>query len=366
MKLREGGFFAAGAAFAVASSFALTSAFGAAQSAPPTLADAQAANAVVQQYLDSLAAPTPEPTPSSSSPTATPTSTASPTPTSYPSASATSTPSATPTGSIGGATVRYAQPALTNPVTVTIAASGGSYSKASNVDCIFVAPAVITGPVTISGCDDRVFVGAVFGGRTTAPSGSYDSTNRGVRLSDSGSSDTGTDYFEGFWFKPGTYLSDAIQIAFRTTTNRTVVLQNILVQATTYGTKAGVHSDTLQVWGGPKTLKVWGLVATDARYQGAYLDAADGRSLPAQGSGWEFGNVFIKMSGPDVSYALTQREPEWAGTINVGPVYTLGQKYKANNDPGYTSWPTANLFESQAPATDFVPASMWASGSYQP
>lgn len=296
--------------------------------------------------------------------TATPTpSTASPTPTA---SSSSSTPAPTATATPPAAAGRYTPPQLTNPVTIQIAATGGTYSAPATTDCLFIAPQVITGPVTIAGCDDRVFRGGILAGRTTIPTGSYDSPNRGIRLSDSGSSNTGRDHFEGLWFKPGTYLSDAIQIAFRSTTGRTVTLQNIRVDATTYGSKAGVHADTLQVWGGPSQLRVWGLVATDSRYQGAYLDPADGRSLPAQSSGWEFGNVSITMTGPNVSYALTQREPAWAGTKNVGPVYTVGQRYKANNDPGYTSWPTANLFESQVPAVDFVPAAWWATGSYLP
>ena len=323
---------------------------------------ARSAAAVVASYLDQPA-PTVTVT-ETRTVTATPVpSTASPAPSSPAATTSAPAPSPSPSAPPVASAGRYAPPVLTSPVTIQIAASGGSYSASSSTDCRFIAPQVITGPVTIAGCDDRVFIGGVFGGRTTVPSGSYDSPNRGIRISDAGSSNTGRDHFEGLWFRPGTYLSDAIQIAFRSTTGRTVTLQNIRVDATTYGSKAGVHSDTLQVWGGPSQLRVWGLVALSAGYQGAYLDAADGRSLPVQSSGWEFGNVYIAMVGPNVSYALTQREAAWAGTKNVGPVYTVGQRYKANNDPGYTSWPTANLFESQVPSTDFVPAA-WFSGGY--
>lgn len=333
------------------------------QSTTVTADEARAAIAQLQAYVDqpqptvtetvtATVTATPAPTTASPAPT-----TASPAPSSPP-------PSPTPSGAIGGSLGLYAPPVLTSPVTIQIAASGGSYSASSSTDCRFIAPQVITGPVTIAGCDDRVFIGGVFGGRTTVPSGSYDSPNRGIRISDAGSSNTGRDHFEGLWFRPGTYLSDAIQIAFRSTTGRTVTLQNIRVDATTYGSRAGVHADTLQVWGGPSLLRVWGLVALNASYQGFYLDAADGRGLPQQSSGWEFGNVYLAMVGPNVSYALTQREAAWAGTKNVGPVYTVGQRYKANNDPGYTSWPTANLFESQVPSTDFVPAA-WFSGGYR-
>lgn len=295
--------------------------------------------------------------------------TASPVPSSSPSVTPTApavtpTPTPSPTGAIGGNLGIYAPPQLTNPVTIRIAASGGTYSAPATTDCIFVAPAVITGPVTLAGCDDRWFIGAQIGGRTSVPSGSYDSPNRGIRLSDAGSSDTGRDHIEGIRFLAGTYNSDAIQIAFRTTSNRTVTLQNVRVESTTYGSKAGVHADALQVWGGPKQLRVWGWVSLDGRYQGWYLDDSDGRTPPATGPGWEFGNVFIRLTGPDASYALTQREAARVGTRNLGPVYTLGSKYSANSNPSYSSWPTSNLFEGQTPPVDYVPASLWASGAY--
>jgi hypothetical protein len=125
-----------------------------------------------------------------------------------------------------------------------------------------------------------------------------------------------------------------------------------------------VHADALQVWGGPKQLRVWGWVSLDGRYQGWYLDDSDGRTPPASGPGWEVGNVFIRLTGPDASYALTQREAARVGTRNLGPVYTLGSKYSANSNPSYSSWPTSNLFEGQTPPVDFVPASLWASGAY--
>lgn len=333
--------------------------------APVTQDQARAAIAQLQAYVEQ---PVPTVTetvtvtaaPASSSP-APSTSSAAPTPSASTSSPA---PTPSPTGAIGGNLGIYAPPTLTNPVTIRIAASGGTYSQPSNVDCLFVAPAVLTGPVTLAGCDDRVLIGAQVGGRTTVPSGSYDSPNRGIRLSDAGSSDTGRDHIEGVRFLAGTYNSDAIQIAFRTTSNRTVTLQNIRVESTTYGSKAGVHADALQVWGGPKQLRVWGWVSLDGRYQGWYLDDSDGRTPPATGPGWEFGNVFIRLTGPDASYALTQREAARVGTRNLGPVYTLGSKYPANSNPGYSSWPTSNLFEGQTPPVDFVPASLWASGNY--
>jgi hypothetical protein len=334
--------------------------------APVTADQARAALASALAYVDQPV-PTVTETVTVTAPAVTVT--ASPVPSSSPSVTPTApavtpTPTPAPTGAIGGNRGIYAPPQLTNPVTIRIAASGGTYSAPASTDCIFVAPAVITGPVTLAGCDDRWLIGAQIGGRTSVPSGSYDSPNRGIRLSDAGSSDTGRDHLEGIRFLAGTYNSDAIQIAFRTTSNRTVTLQNIRIESTTYGSKATVHADSLQVWGGPKQLRVWGLVALDARYQGAYLDDADGRTPPATGPGWEFGNVFIRVNGPNASYALTQREAARVGTRNLGPVYTLGSKYPANSNPGYSSWPTSNLFEGQTPPVDFVPASLWASGAY--
>jgi hypothetical protein len=293
---------------------------GATSTTTVTLDEAIAKNAEVGQFLDSLKiTPTPTPTPS---PTDIPTLTPTPTP----------TPEPTPSGSIGG--LPFTPPVLVNPVTITIPAAGGTFTQSNSVDCVISAPVVITGNVTIKGCDDRVWIGAVFSGRTTIPTGSYDTTNRGVRFYDG--SDTGTDYFEGFWFKPGTYLSDAIQLAYRTNNARTTIIQQIRVDATTYGTKAGVHADQLQAWGGPRTLHVFGWTGKNVTYQGFYLDAGDGRNLPTgPGEAWTFENVNLEGTST-VKYLFADRQPTFT-KATAQDVWIYGSPY--NNSDSFGNAP---------------------------
>lgn len=287
-------------------------------------------------------------------PTATPTSTVPPvTPTPSP------TPTVPPTGAPVGA-LPFTPPILDNPVTLTIAAGGGTYSAPATRDCVIVAPVVITGPVTLSGCDDRVWVNGEFGGRTTT-AGFSDSGNRGIRLSDAGASATGTDYLEGLWFRPGTYLSDAVQIAHRST-SRTVILQNVRVDAYTWGTRSGVHGDTIQCWGGPSELHVYGLTARLAAYQGVYCDAADGRSLPAQGDPWTFErmNIVGTNAAEQARYLYADREPGFT-RATATDVWISGSPY--NNADGFGNAPAGVKVGTVA---DFVPASWWADGYVSP
>ena len=321
-----------------------------------TRTDAQAAADVLTAYLaqpeptvtvTETATVTASPTASTSGPSP------SSTPTSSPLASATSTPTPTPTatGTIGG--LRYAPPTLTNPVTIQIAASGGTYSAPATTDCIFVAPQVITGNVTLNGCDDRVFIGGIFAGRTSVPSGSYDTPNRGIRLYDTSSSQTGTDYLEGLWFKPGTYLSDAIQGAYRSTRNRTLIVQNVRVDSTTYGSKATVHADRLQLWGGPQNFHVNGLTATDARYQGIFM-ANDVNN--ARGA-YTFERINLVGSSPSYCFTDLSRSRH---DITASDVWCSGFAHVGTND-SYSNAP-AGVRSGTTP--DMVPASWWAGGAY--
>lgn len=319
-----------------------------------TRADAQAAADTIAAYL---AQPEPTLTVTEAGPTVTVTAspTTSPsgpgpssTPTSSPSASATSTP--TPSGTVVASP--FIAPTLNNPVTIQIAASGGTYSAPSTVDCIFVAPQIITGNVTLNGCDDRVLIGAVFGGRTTT-AGFTDTGNRGIRLYDTTSSQTGTDYLEGLWFKPGSYLSDAIQGAYRTTTNRTLIVQNVLVDSTTYGSKTAVHADTLQLWGGPQNFHVNGLTATDARYQGIFM-ANDVNN--ARGA-YTFARINLVGSSPSYCFTDLSRSRH---DITASEVYCSGFAHVGTND-GYSNAPAGVRSGTVA---DYVPASLWLGGTY--
>ncbi len=277
----------------------------------------------------------------------------------------TTTPPPT-TGGGGSGTLSWAPPANWNNFTTkTVPASGGTISLANDTDYKLVAPEIITGPVTITGGRNIVWIGGVFGGRTTMPSGSYDSTNRGIRLYD-GADVARTVHFEGLWFKPGTYLSDAIQIAIRSNNSVRVVVQNVRVDSYTYGTQAGVHADTIQAWGGPTTLLIDSLTAKNVTYQGFYLDPQDGRTLPTGSrEAWVTRRVNLEGNSAltgSTSYMLTNRRPDFTNMIN-DRVYTNGSS--KNSTDTYANWPSAGLTQNATPpGGDWVPASLWIGTTY--
>lgn len=254
-------------------------------------------------------------------------------------------------------------PDTTGYTTQAIAAGGGTYTLDDDVDYILTAAAEITGPVKIVGGRNIVWIGGVFGGRTTVPSGSYDGPNRGIRISDGKNPNLKRVIFlEGLLFKSGTYLSDAIQIALRSENETTVILQNIRVAATNYGSKATVHADALQCWGGPRTLYIDGFTALDCRYQGFYLDGADGRTFPTgTGEPWDIRRVNL-VGGTGAKYLLADRRP--SSTLLVcDEVYTLGAAYDSTDSFG--NWPATGLTQGAAPSGgDWVPSSLWTGVTY--
>lgn len=239
----------------------------------------------------------------------------------------------------------------------TIPAGGGAVTIPAGVDALLVAPSVITGAVTIKGGRHRVLIGARLGGRKTVPSGSYDSTHRGIRLSDG--DDAGVDHIEGVYGEPGTYFSDFIQVAIRTNNRRVVQIQNCRNDGTTYGSQAGVHADVIQCWGGPATLRVHNLTAKRVGYQGFYLDCADGRALPAQLDPWRFSNInLVGIAGARYLYA--NREPGFT-RATADNVWIYGSPY--NNADSFGNAPAGVKVGTVA---DFVPASLWADGYVSP
>ncbi|MEK7571852.1 MAG: hypothetical protein AAB553_06270 [Patescibacteria group bacterium] len=281
-------------------------------------------------------------------------------PTSIPSTA----PSLTQTPSTSGEKLSWAPPVgYENYTKVTVPTTGGTLNLTNGTDYQILAPNAITGPVTLVGGRNIVWIGGTFGGRTNVPSGSYDSPNRGIRISDG--SDVRIVFLEGLWFKPGTYLSDAIQFAIRTNNGTTAIVQNVRVDAINYGTQATVHADVIQAWGGPRTLLIDGLTAKHATYQGFYLDPADGRSVPS-GSGEPWVTRRVNLEGDDrlggAKYLLADREPSLT-KMTSDRVYTIGAKF--NSTDSFGSWPSAGLFQGATPpGGDFVPASLWNGTSY--
>lgn len=233
----------------------------------------------------------------------------------------------------------------------TIPAAGGTVTIPAGVDALLIAPNTVTGPITIKGGRHRVLIGARLGGRKTAPSGSYDGTNRGIRLSDG--DDAGVDHIEGVYGEDGTYFSDFIQVAIRTNNRRVVQIQNCRNDGTTYGSQAGVHADVIQCWGGPATLRVHNLTAKRVGYQGFYLDCADGRALPAQLDPWRFSNInLVGIAGARYLYA--NREPGFT-RATADNVWISGSPY--NNADSFGNAPAGVKVGTVA---DFVPASLWS------
>lgn len=248
----------------------------------------------------------------------------------------------------------------------TAPAGGGTITLESGKNYKIVAPNEITGPITIKGGRNIVWIGGVFGGRTTAPSGTYDSTNRGIRIYD-GDDVARTIYLEGLWFKPGTYLSDAIQFAIRTNNSVTAIVQNMRVDSINYGTKASVHADVIQAWGGPRTLLIDGLTAKHATYQGFYLDAGDGRTLPSgAGQAWVTRRVNIEGDSRTggARYLLADRQSAFTKMIS-DRVYIIGACCSSTDSFG--SWPSSGLTQNaKPPGGDWVPATLWNGTTYTP
>lgn len=249
----------------------------------------------------------------------------------------------------------YAPPAGWQNFTRVIVPPSGLVTIPSGVDALIIAPAIVTVPITIKGGRHRVLIGARLGGRKTIPTGSYDSTNRGIRLSDG--DDAGRDWIEGVYGEPGTYLSDFIQTAYRVNNNRDLDIVVCRSDATTYGTQATVHADVLQCWGGPRRLRVHRLTAKRVGYQGFYMDPADGRALPAKGDQWQFSNINLEGL-PGAKYLFADRQPAFT-RATASNVWISGSPY--NNTDGFGNAPMGVTVGTHA---DFAPASLWSGGTY--
>lgn len=278
-----------------------------------------------------------------------------------------------------GSGLKYSRPDTTGWTVRNITTSGGTIVLTNGVDYILNSPrlgsgalATITGAVAVRGGRDVSWIGAKFGGRTSVPTGAYDSTNRGIRLGGFNAGEDGSDvrsvYFEGFWFLPGTYLSDSIQIANIYTNNMTVTIQNVRVDSINYGDEPGVHADTFQIVGGPKNLFIYNWTSKNCGYQGFYMDPQDTRNSGAVPSGsgkvpWEISNV--NLEDTDISggarYMWCDRRVSWT-QIKASKVYITPTS--RNSFDSFGAADPAEVTLGFSPTGDFVPASLWATGEY--
>ena len=264
----------------------------------------------------------------------------------------------------------YPRPNTTGWTVKNIPVGGGALNLNNSTDYVLVAPTSggqlvpITGYVDINGGRNICWIGGIIGGRTSVPNltTNYDKSNKGIRIMDG--ADVRSIYLEGIWYKPGTYLSDALQTAIRSNNGVSLTVQNFRVDAYTYGNKGtpGFHSDQIQCYGGPLNFKLNGWTGKHVTYQGFYLDPGDGRSLPT-GSGkvpWEFRNVNLEgdSSLGGARYLYANREPSWTGAT-VTNFYINGSIY--NNKDSFGNAPSNMIVGT---TTDFVPASLWAGNVY--
>ncbi len=219
-------------------------------------------------------APTPEPTPTFDPGTPTPEFTPGPTPdpTTTTPAPTTSTPTPpytpppyTPPPSSTSA-LRFAPPALSNPLVVAFPEGSTRITLDVNRDYVLTLPT--NRPLrnalglTIVGGRNVVIVGG------TVDVGDGDAgVRRAMYLKDA--TPNGTTYVEGVRFISSTTnaLTEGIDIA---SPGAKVVLQNIAINGTLTGSYATNHADIIQAWAGPAILQVDGLSAS-THYQGMFL-----------------------------------------------------------------------------------------------
>lgn len=261
-----------------------------------------------------------------------------------------------------------------------IPAAGGTISLTDGVDYKLIAPnAPITGPVVITGGRNVVWIGGFIGGRTSAPSltSSYDSSNRGIRITADAGSANRIIFIEGLMALSGTYLSDLIQVyaGGAPVSGMTLYVQNINDRAWHWGnnvTSPNVHADVIQFYSGPTNFFLDRLTADHCTYQGLYLDARNyagtgvnpgGTKLP-----WEVKhvNLFRETSGgtgqPSSQPLGLNKAASWANVQNTEIYVNGGFKSVAS----FGGWPiNSELHEgANPPGGDFVTGADWNTGTY--
>lgn len=231
----------------------------------------------------------------------------------------------------------------------------------NNTDYWIISPdEPFDGAVVVTGGRNIVWFGPELGGRTSVPSGSYDSTHVGLRFKD-GYNGPRIIHLEGVRGHSGTYLSDGIQFAIRKTSGLEVRLQNILLESTLYGSKATVHSDAVQIWGGVNTMRIDGFTAKICTYQGMYWDSADKRALPTgPRQPWLVRRTNL-VGTPSSKYPFANRQPSYTAIVN-DRVYHNG--FSQDPTDGFGEWPSAGLTHGNPPGGDFVTPSLWTPSGY--
>ena len=191
----------------------------------------------------------------------------------------------------------FAPPELEDPETVRIG-DDRSIELDDGRDYVLELPdEPLEGGFSVSGGDDVVLVG----GEVTIPSSDdEDARGRGMRLA----GQTGVVHVEGVAIT-GEGLKEGINLDQRD--GAVVQLQNIRVD-TVQGSKESDHADVVQVWAGPRALRVDRLSAS-TQYQGFFLLP---QQFGEQDEPEEFDLRHVDVRGTeDSAYLLWRDEGDW-------------------------------------------------------
>jgi hypothetical protein len=248
----------------------------------------------------------------------------------------------------------WAPPQLTNPITLTVPAAGGSVSLDPTRDYVLrVGHVEHKGGLVISGGHNVVLIG----GEITIPyAGAYAQKGGGDRRGLGIFGSTGTVHIEGLLID-GPDVSEGIQIV---APKATVQLENVRIvgiHARDEKTFTDNHPDLVQPYGGVRSLRIDRLTGS-SDYQGLFLvsDLGPVRSVALRNvdiTGSPTARFLLWVDGPQVTYNNV-----W---IRPAPGRSLA----------YTIWPVGSqpirLVGTGTPPTgEFVPAGAAGQGYLSP
>ena len=250
----------------------------------------------------------PTPTPSPTTPSVTPTPTPSPT---SPSVTPTPTPTPTPTGS-NLTKLRYAPPALTNPVSVTLSASNRKPALSLTQDYIIKMPAGPVdwaGGVEINGGRNIVIIGGTCAFSKDYATSSQDEgvANRCLYIKGNAAQTAKrTIHIEGVRAS-GDFIYEFLNIDSQSEPGLTVQLESIRVdwlKSFLPGPTAPPHygGDAVQDWNGPTNIYVDRFTLARSDYQGFF---GQGDKYGTSPHGVRQYNNMNLVGGPKHTYLLT-------------------------------------------------------------
>ena len=246
---------------------------------------------------------------------------------------------AQPASAVGNR-LTWSPPSLTAPTTVHVNDSNNNVVLDNSRDYRIVFDGFIrkAGGLQITGGRNVVLIG----GRIEVPTAAEapaPAARRGLYLKNQ----TGSIHVEGLYIG-GVDLGEGINLDERL--GATVTLQNIFVE-TVKGSQAGNHADIIQTWGGPKTLRIDGLVGSTT-YQSMFL--LPNQFQPVETRDWDFRNVRVTNFASS-GYSIWKDDNLAISATNVGVIRA--------DSPWKSMWPS----ESAWPGVSVTPEPMALSGA---